>query len=226
MRLVTDYRQWYDGIFNEAPPVFHRQAFTAGGLTKRRQFALFESLGLRVPRHGTVRELVAQLASASLGFPPPPEALADLRLVVYLDELAHRGEGKQLLPLNEAAAAYPERYGAVFHPPQTTGKAWRLARLGRLSFWLEQQARSGDWRSNRDDSERLLGRCRTDAPNPIPRALWAIDFVVSPDGLLAVDFNTAPDLAILGETGALAPSEVADELAWVSQTHPEQLAQF
>jgi hypothetical protein len=56
--------------------------------------------------------------------------------------------------------------------------------------------------------------------------LWAIDFLPAADGLLAVDFNTAPDLTTLGETGALSADAVAAELAWVWETNPEHLAQF
>jgi hypothetical protein len=99
-------------------------------------------------------------------------------------------------------------------------------RFGRLILWLDQRGRTDDWRSNREDAERVLDRRRTDSPNPIPRVLWAIDFVVSATGLLAVDFNTAPDLTTAGEAGRLEAAEVAEELAWAQRTHPEHLRQF
>ena len=226
MQLLTDYHQWYDGIFDAEPPVFHRQAFSRGGLSKRQQFALFESLSLSVPRHGVVRELAAVLTAPALDCPLPPEAVAEVRVVVYVDELAHGGRGKRLLPLAEALASCPDAYGSLFHPSAAGARAVRLARFGRLAFWLEQRGQTGDWRSNREDSERVLSRCRTGSPNPIPRVLWAIDFVASAVGLLAVDFNTAPDLTTLGESRVLEPGEVAEELAWVQRAHPEHLRQF
>ena len=228
MQLLTDYPQWYDGIFDASPPVFHRQAFTRGGLSKRRQFALFESLGLPVPRHGVVREVVSALTTPALGCPLPPEAVAELRLVVYVDEFAHGGNGKRLLPLAEALVAFPEAYSSVFHLPPPGGRArtFRLARVGRLVFWLEQRGEAGDWRSNRQDTERVVSCRRTELPNPIPRVLWAIDFVVSADGLLAVDFNTAPDLSTLGECGVLDTKDVAAELEWAQRMTPDLLRQF
>lgn len=228
MQLLTDYAQWYDGIFDATPPEFHRRAFTRGGLSKRRQFELFDSLGLAVPRHGTVRDLGAALTAASLGCPPPPEALAEVRLVVYLDELAHAGEGKQLVTLAEAQTRFPDAYASVFQSPPSGagGRSLRLARLGSRVFWLEQRSESGDWRSNRRDVERVLSRHRSECPNPIPRVLWAIDFVVSEGGLLAVDFNTAPDLSTLGEAGVLTSEEVAAELDFAQRTNPEHLSQF
>ncbi len=226
MQLLTDYSQWYDGSFDGTPPLFERHAFTRGGLPKRGQFRLFESLGLGVPRHGLVRELAAVLAPELLGLRVPTEIQTDLQLVVYLDELAHRGEGKRLLPVTEALQSYPEHYASVFHPPAGAAVTFRLVRLGRLAFWLRQEGQGDAWRSNRRDSERVLCRQAASLPNPIPRVLWAIDFLSTPHGLLAIDFNTAPELSTLGESGLLEPGEVAAELNHAAQLHPAHLRQF
>jgi hypothetical protein len=226
MRVLTDYTQWYDGIFDAEPPVFHRQAFTSGGLSKRRQFALFESLGWRTPMHGLVRDLARRLGAPLAGQAPPREAWDQVRLVVYLDELAHRGEGKALLPLAEACERYPHCYASVFHAAAVPATVYRLVRFGRWGGWILQSGPVEAWRSNRDDTERVLVLQRTDAANPIPRVLWAVDFIAGPEGLLALDFNTAPDLEVLGETGALTVRDVADELRWAASAAPEHLRQF
>lgn len=226
MQLLTDHPQWYDGIFDGTPPVFERQAFTRGGLPKSRQFRLFESLGLGVPRYGLVRELAAALAPEVLGLRAPDEIQTDLRLVVYLDEFAHRGEGKRLLPLAEAVRSYPEHYASVFHPPVGPAVTFRLVRLGRLAFWLRQEGQGDTWRSNQRDVERVLSRQPAGTPHPIPRVLWAIDFLSTAGGLLAIDFNTAPELSTLGESGLLESGEVAAELHHAAKFHPQHLRQF
>lgn len=226
MRLLTDYRQWYDGVFDDRPPEFHRRAFTEGGLAKREQLRLFESLGLRVPLHGTVSDLESRLAEIGRGTAVPVEALAGVRLVVYLNEVAHRGEGKRLLPLVEARQLHPNHYATVFRSDATPGTVFRLVRFGRLEFWLRQTGRAGEWRSNLDDSEVVVAKTPAATSNPIPRGLWAIDFVPSCEGLLAIDFNTAPELGTLGETGRLTECEVREELDWLASSAPAHLLQF
>lgn len=212
MRLLTDHPQWYDGIFDGGGLTFHRVAFARGGLPKRAQLGLFERMGLRTPPHGTVRALFERMSR--------PE---ELRCVVYEDELEHCGRGKRLLPLAEAARTHPDCYATLFVPPAGRASIVRHARIGRLGFWLRQRARDGDWRSNGDDEERFLGRSEHPEPNPVPRVLWAIDFLPTPLGLLAIDFNTAPELSTLGEQRAATEAEIRAELELAPPQHLEQL---
>ena len=203
MRLLTDHAQWYDDIFDDRGPEFHRIAFSRGGLTKREQLSLFDRIGLRTPPHGIVSVLAARLAK-------------EQHLVVYEDELEHRGRGKLLLPIEDALRHHPDRYAALFVPPG--GEVARHVRFGRVGFWIEQ--RSQDWRSNVGDEERYLGRSAHER-SPIPRVLWAIDFVPSAFGLLAIDFNTAPDLETL--EGAVEREELLTEL---TRSTAEELKQL
>jgi hypothetical protein len=226
MQLLTDYQQFYDGIFDGRPPVFHRMAFTRGGLDKRAQFRLFAALGLPAPPHGTVIELQERFRRAGPALAWPQEVTRDVWCVVYTDELAHRGEGKTLVPLSEAAERHPACFASLFVAPASEPVAFRHVRFGGLAYWLRQSGARGAWRSNRADEEQVLAKCRVAGPNPVARALWAIDFIPSPNGLLAVDFNTAPDLATLGETGALTNAEALAELELAAAEDPRQLAQF
>ena len=229
MKLLSDYDQWYDGVFDDRPPTFHRLAFTAGGLSKRAQFDLFASLQLPTPIHGTVAELAATIASQrwpGLAAQPPAALRSAFRCVVYLDEHAHRGEGKELLNLEEALARYPQVLASVYVPADGIPAAFRLVRFGRWGFWLRQEGAAGQWQSNRRDREVILEKNRWDSPNPIARVLWAIDFIPSPTGLLAIDFNTAPQLVTLGEAKALSDEEVALELEHVARHDPAHLLQF
>lgn len=257
MQLLTDYHQFYDGVFDGRGPAFHRMAFTRGGLDKRAQFRLFATLGLLAPPHGTAAELrerfggsgpvrsqagaprMTKMGRGQRGgrstrtilrpgspFGCPEEALRDVWCVVYTDELAHRGEGKLLVPLSEAAERHPACFASLFAAQPGRPVAFRHVRFGRLAFWLRQRGAAGGWRSNRTDEEQVLSKSLTAAPNPVPRVLWAIDFIPSAEGLLAVDFNTAPDLATLGETNALTSAEALAELELAAAENSASLAQF
>lgn len=226
MQLITDHEQFYDAVFDGSGPAFHRMAFTRGGLTKKAQFALFKSLSLATPPHGTISELAAQL-QAGLETGTVSAALqAHYQCVVYGDELAHRGAGKELLTFIEAQSRDPETFASMFIPQNGPPVSFRLIRFGRLIFWTRQQGEKGAWRSNQRDEETLLGKDSAQGVNPISRVLWAIDFIPGPSGLLAVDFNTAPELAILGECGALTPEEALAELQFAVEHAPGQLQQF
>jgi hypothetical protein len=226
VQILTDYRQFYDDLFDDQPPVFQRMAFTRGGLSKRRQFRLFAALGLLTPPHGTTGQLRCRLRASvrTLGLPEP--VLADFACVVYQDEYAHRGRGKHLLPLPRAATVHPQALASMFVGQPKPPVAYRYVRLGRWCFWLKQVGQKTGWRSNTRDRETLLTRYRTRRPNPIPRVLWAIDFIPSAWGLLALDFNTAPDLTTLGEVGALSRAQVKTELKHCARESPAHLAQF
>lgn len=225
MKLLTDFAQWYDSLFNGEGPEFQRMAFTRGGLAKREQFALFERLGLRSPPHGLVRELASRPHLPDAWQLPGAAWTAEVEVVVYLDELQHAGNGKVKLPLAEALARHPGHYATLFVPLANPAVILRHVRFGRLGFWLRQQG-GEDWRSNRADHEKLVGRSTHAEPNPLPRALWAIDFLPAPDGLLAIDFNTAPDLTTLGEAGVVTADEFLAELRFAGATAPESLRQF
>jgi hypothetical protein len=196
-------------------------------LAKREQFLLFERLGLRCPPHGSAGELQQRLAASPGGLGDLPAASREVRAIVYLDQHAHRGEGKALLSLDEAAQSHADHYASLHVPSASEAPvALRHARLGRLTFWIRQQGSRQDWRSNRHEQEEVLAAGVSAEPNPIERVLWAIDFIPSPFGLLAVDFNTAPDLDVLGEAGVLTPSAVAEELERCAASVPAHLNQF
>lgn len=224
MKLRTDFAQWYDSLFNDEGPEFQRMAFTRGGLAKREQFALFDRLGLRSPPHGLVRELAGRPHLPDAWQFPGAAWTAEVNVVVYLDELQHGGNGKVRMPLAEALANHPDHYATLFVPLANPAVILRHVRFGCLGFWLRQQG-GEDWRSNRADHETVVGRSAHAEPNPLPRVLWAIDFLPATDGLLAIDFNTAPDLATLGEAGAVTASDLMAELEFAAATTPDALRQ-
>ena len=225
MKLLTDYTQWYDHIFDDTGVTFHRTARTRGGLAKRDQFQLFERLGWAVPPHGVVAELATRTGLTRDWQFPAATWQRELDVVVYLDEFQHQGEGKLKLPLADALAKFPDHYGSLFIPLANPAVSLRHVRFGRLGFWLRQQG-GDDWRSNRSDHETVLAHTTHAEANPIPRVLWAVDFLPAPAGLLAVDFNTAPQLVTLHETSALTAEQIRTELDFAAANHPATLRQF
>jgi hypothetical protein len=227
MRLITDYPQYYDAIFDGAGPVFHRMAFGRGGLAKREQFALFRKLELATPPHGTVKELGAQhpgpcVWGTSLG----PWWAEEIQLIVYEDEYAHAGGGKKRMPLRRALEECPDAWASLYIPPAERAVGYRHVRIGRIGVWLRQEGGEGEWRSNQRDRESVLACRRHEDSLAVPRAMWAIDFIPSPSGLLAVDFNTAPELATLGETRAVEAAQILEELTFAARQMPGSLEQF
>jgi hypothetical protein len=223
MKLSTDHAQWYDAIFDGRGPTFHRMAFTRGGLKKREQLALFDELGLATPPHGLVREL----AGRSVPFGADPSIhRPELEVVVYEDELAHRGEGKRRIRLDEALAEQPDLYATMYVPPIDRAIVIRHVRIGRIGVWLRQVSARAEWRSNVSDDERVLARTHHREAPIVPRVLWAIDFVPSAFGLLAIDFNTAPELSTLGEEKTIGAHEIAGELEHAAEAHPTHLSQL
>ncbi len=225
MKLLTDFAQWYDHIFDGQGLEFQRMAFSRGGLPKREQFALFDRLGLRSPPHGLVHDLAQRTGVTRDWQLPVAPWNAEVEVVVYLDELQHAGNGKVKLPLGKAVANHPDHYATLFVPLKNPAVILRHIRFGRLGFWLRQQG-GEDWRSNRADHESVIGQSQHAEPNPLPRVLWAIDFLPAADGLLAIDFNTAPDLTTLGDTDCVTAEELRDELLAAAAESPESLRQF
>lgn len=182
---------------------------------------MFDSLGIATPIHGTVAQIQEKLAATF--YDERVLAEFDPQLVIYPDEFAHGGDGKQLVPLSNAPA---DVYASLFIPTAGTGSVgFRQVRFGHLEYWL--RGRSADWRSN-IDSERALLKRTANLPwdTRIPRILWAIDFVPSSSGLLAVDFNTAPTFQTIA---AVCPGDAPEWLRILEQCaaeYPAWLKQF
>lgn len=227
MRLITDYPQYYDAIFDGTGPEFHRMAFGRGGLSKRAQFELFERLGLATPPHDTVAELAARFPAPQVwGSSLDPWWGETVELVVYEDEFAHGGGGKNRMPIGKAVQEFPQAFASLYIPPARAAINFRHVRIGRIGIWLRQEGGAGEWRSNRQDTEKILVRSYHPESFPVPRAMWAIDFIPAAFGLMAIDFNTAPELSTLGETSTVSALEILSELTYCGSKNPASLQQF
>jgi len=207
VRLMSDFWDYYDHHFDGygAQTVFERKS--TGGMNRCQMLEYLQSLGLRVPVFGSVRDVYEQLRrkhGSVTGF----DIIAEV--VVYLDEMAHRGEGKVKLLLRDAVEKYPDRLAAEYIPalPSGLGVSWRYLQVGDKRFWLEYVSRD-DWRSNCGDVQiRVLSRERDGYHERIRHPLFAVDFVPA-NGLYAVDFNTAPQIRGTGVEHLLSACEAA-----------------
>lgn len=210
VRLVSDFRDYYDHWFDgcDAEIVFERRS--TGGMSRPQMLAYMQSLGLRVPFFGRVRDVYEHMLR---GFEAIPHFDTILKLVVHFDEKAHRGEGKVMLSLRDALEKYPDHFAVEYVPalPSGLGLTWRYLQVGDKVFWLEYFSRD-DWRSNCGKVDiKVLTRERDGYHSQIRYPLFAVDFVPAPDlGLFAVDFNIAPQVRGTGIEELLPAREVAE----------------
>jgi hypothetical protein len=201
IKLLSDFVDYYDHWFDLEGITFNR--FSCSGMKRSEALKYLGSLGLRVPIFGRVKDLPRLIDN----YPQ----VADV--VIYLDETAHRGEGKIKMPLMEALEKYPDHLATEYIQvlPAFAGYSWRYLQVGDKRFWL-QYFSSNDWRSNCGQVEIKILSKEKDGYHPtIKYPLFAIDFL--PAGhLYAVDFNIAPQLNGTGIEDILSSREAAEAI--------------
>jgi len=174
----TDYYDWW--FDKEGDYVFNRPNES---LSKTKQFELLNKAGFTTPKYGSVLDLCA--------------TNIDTKLVVYLDEFKHRGEGKLLLTGRDAVAK-----GLTSNLAAEYKDCWVSTSLRRIyvghSLYIELEYKSKDlWRSNCGDVEiRILKYAFSPYAysSIINFPLFAIDYVRSSGIYYAIDLNTSPGL--------------------------------
>lgn len=198
VHLVTDFFDFYDRYFDYSGPVWKR--LTSKGLTRLRALKMLDDAGFFVPQFGKIKELVESLDIEDL-----LQTGDKTDVIVYLNEMAHRGEYKIKMNLMAACEAFPS-YLCSFYVPQITKNpiSVRLLKIGNIYHFFKYTS-DDRWRSNCGNvtiarmiessimDEFASAIAKLDHILKLP--LWAIDFVRDPDGIwYAVDLNTAPKL--------------------------------
>jgi hypothetical protein len=213
LQLRSDFRDWYDAAFDREGPVFER--LSRGGMSRRQMLSYMSEVGLCVPRHGLVCDLVPAIMEDFADWPEDSrEAMQSqiLELVVYHDEQAHAGEGKEKVAAAEALARYSDLYASEFIPatPSGVGVSLRYLQVGKRRWWLRYWSQD-DWRSNAGQGGcEVLCEEKPGRPYKIDAPMFAVDFVRAGTKLYAIDFNIAPGLVPLN--GRLRASEVVEQL--------------
>ena len=115
LQLKTDFHDYYDHWFDREGQIFERMSHS--GMSRREMFGFLEQIGLKTPPHGTPEQIFNTLSEQD----KEAEDLAQthdinfFHVVVYLDETAHRGEGKILVPLTEAMQKYPNAFCSLYY---------------------------------------------------------------------------------------------------------------
>lgn len=212
MRLVTDFRDYYDHFFTGTGPEFVRVAANAGP-DKREQFRILKAAGFKIPPVGTLDEL------AGLDW---WEEGRIRHVVAYTDETAHVGEGKELWHVHKwktnphmgGVRRYADKWATFCsaYVEGSRGVSWRRLQIGRHVFWIEYRS-TDDWRSNCGDGDVELLEMECPGYHPhIRLPLFAIDFVHGAKDMYAVDFNVAPGVSGSGVQRVLRPWDAAKEI--------------
>lgn len=218
LQLKSDYLDCYDHWFErEGDVLFSRVAEGSWGLSRARMFEIFSELGLSHPKFGRVDLF------------QPSE-----KIVVYLDEFAHQGEGKVLLTAQEAKERGFSQKIASLYIEDVKSTSWRLLAAGGLRS-LFRVISFEDWRSNCGDGDILAALGNEIFPDgvifsKILNPIWAIDFVGKPtkDGmrLLAVDFNTAPKIVGTPLAKEVSQKDIFSALETASKNYLTQFAEL
>lgn len=144
-----------------------------------------------------------------------PSGMEDMfkTVVVYLDEAAHRSEGKILVTEKEALEKYPDHLGAEYICVGL-GWTWRYLQVGDKRFWLEYRS-NDSWRSNYGDVKIEVLSQEKDGFHPrFEYPLFAVDFIpdIPGEGFVACDFNIAPEIRGTGVENILPAKEAADAI--------------
>lgn len=209
LQLRSNVNQPYDYCFSRKAPLvflrmYHTPYLNARDITRREMFARLEKAGIQTVPNGPVEELLRKSDPAC-------------GLVVYTDETAHMGLGKEWMSAKEALEKHPQAWASVFVPP--AGRAIRHFQFGSRAFTMPFQSFE-DWRCQKGDSSYSWcvpgSRYEHLFPKVIPYPYWAIDFIPGTD--MATDFQFVPGITNDRLDNWMRPREMYNalgEAAWM-----------
>jgi len=200
IKLKTDFIDYYDHLFDRKGTPFYR--YSENSLSRFDMFKYMNNKDINTVEYGYPNDLYKYKDDYN-------------GLVIYKDLYKHRGEGKELVDFDTAKQKYNSDLASLYIDMSTdnySAISYRLLQIGKYRYWIEYKSRDG-WRSN-------YGYVETDIVNEdinysftkIPEPLYAIDFVISNNELLAIDFNTSPGLKSIGLKEELSAGEVVNQI--------------
>ena len=190
--LQSNFRDYYDEELHSpmGTKVFKR--LSKSGMSRPEMLKYMDNVGLNTVPHGYVKDLYGKYYKNK----KKNSSENMLGLVVYLDENAHRGEGKELLHYEEALEKYPIYYASVYmNNLNLTKSSFRHLQIGKKSYLLRYSSKD-KWRSNFGDNISIyLWKVNDDKQyffEKIRYPLFALDFVLIKDISYFMDFNISP----------------------------------
>ena len=195
LKLISDFHDFYDCWFDRNAETEFRRV-TTDGFDRIQMFDFFSKKKefFNPAEHGFVRDIWKK----------------SRKLVVYTDLKAHRGEGKLLLPSDQAIEQRPNSFASVYI--ESEAKSYRILQIGDMAFHIDY-ASDDKWRSNVGDVKVEVASI-DHAYDPLrDYALVAVDYVMNRYGeAFAVDLNIAPGIGGTGVEDFIKGKEIVDLL--------------
>lgn len=196
MKLISDFRDYYDHWFDNSEPTFNRLMIS--GPRKQGQFGLIGCCGYKVIPYGKPKEFNSN----------------DL-LVVYLDDTLHAGEGKTVMPQPLANTLHPDKLCSLYIASNSISSRylWIGSRCFKLTY---ENLDKREWRSNVGEVNIRLEKELFNPPHPKCLSqfpLVAIDFVAD----YGIDLNMSPGIKGTGIEDILSGREVYELISdWMT----------
>jgi hypothetical protein len=184
-KLKSDFRDYYDHAFagNMMPADYVFNRMSANEIDRKSQFDILKNdfiIPMMIVRHGIVKDWDTKIYRELV--------------VVYVDLLSHRGEGKILTTIEDAKEKYPDCLCSKYWGGHNMiAKSTRHLQIGNRA-WNLTYTGYGSWMSN---NAPVIDIGNIYEVKPFEQecgnkyyAMFAIDFVFK----MAVDFNTSPGL--------------------------------
>ena len=200
--LISNVHCVHDHLFKTRWDVALLRVSEAPGLTtpplRRDLFRMLDGWGVPTVPNGRVLDMAREFPGSDL--------------VVYLDERAHRGEGKERMEASVAADSCPDAWCSLM--VGEPGVSTRHFQWGDRALTMDFESRDpGEWRSQK--GPHAVTRTREgsafDLFPKIPFPLFAIDFVGGTG--LATDLQFSPGHMNDGLWDAIGPREAYSALA-------------
>jgi hypothetical protein len=226
--IQSDFQEEYDKYLHDPMGKIRWKRLSRGGRNRREIFELLKNyIGAvgkyrdNVVPNGTVQELHDKYSDYTMGkfnhtWDNTGIKHSFSELVIYEDEMAHRGEGKKIEYASDAIITCPNSYASVLLiTEQEFSMSYRELYIGNVQYNFTYVSLSDHWRSNCGYVIVLYDGKITHGDNPripftnkvgtvIDSPMFAFDYIKSPvctsqnpDGSpqrFYVDFNDAPGL--------------------------------
>ena len=212
VRLVSDFKDYYDEAFDSDGRIFFRNRFKKG--SKRQVLntlsRMFSGGSFSVIPHGPVFEMPSIIKSFYRTREPVDDFLVvSSRLVVY-------AEGARLLtPIGVAMELYPKEFSTlyIFTWPFSGSSSIRWLQIGRVVVILKYISYTS-WNSREGEVDVIVKRIwRVSEPIRLfGSPIFAIDFVSDGKRLYALDMEVNPVLQGTGVERYISPEEVKEEV--------------